>query len=302
VRQFIAAFCLSAAAASAAGINAYYSGSYGLYALGSVAGASGYGAIDFEQGNHNVLLLAAASDSSSGVIDAVPVTRGTSGHITAFGTAATFATTPYIDAGMAYASNGDLLYTRNDGTIGELKPGSTSPNKTVTSPASSSNGGTILPSGVAGGTMIVASYSAGKICTSVLTADGNGTYNLSSCGNSTTLTNPQGMAWIAAGSPLFYSASLLVGRGGSIYAYTADANGLPVSSTGTAFASFGGAIEGLTLDPVTGDLLVSTTASDQIYEIQGFAAPSSAAEPGSLVLVPLGLALCCFGRRPLRRR
>jgi hypothetical protein len=64
------------------------------------------------------------------VVRTPPVT----GHITGFnGTAVQFSTAPQIDGGLAFAPNGVLLFTEDpDNKMGEIKPGNTAPDKTVT--------------------------------------------------------------------------------------------------------------------------------------------------------------------------
>lgn len=292
-------FILTAAGAFASGITTFYSGSYSINSLGAVAGASGYGAILFEQGNNNVLLLAGNADYSSGLIDAVTLTRGPDGHITGFSSVVQYSTAPYIDGGLAYAPNGDLLFTQYGGTgIGQIKPGSTSPDKTVSSPAGSGGGSLgFVPSGMPGaGNFVTASYGASRFCVSALTADGSGTYNVAGCATPESISGPAVAVWVAAGSPLFSSASVLVGRTGTVYAYTLDANGLPSPSSANAFLTVPGIATGMAVDPLTGDLVVAATSPDQLFLVKGFnASAASIPEPGSLVAVTIGIALIALG-------
>src|SRR5579883_1207408 len=275
---------LTARGAFASGITPYYSGSYGIYSLGAVAGISGYGAILFEQGNSDVLLLAGYADYSSGVIDAVTVSRDASGNVVGFSSTNQFAAAPYIDSGMAYAPNGVVLFTQYGGSgIGEIKPGGANPAKTVSSPAGS-GGGTLgfVPTGMNGaGNFVTGSYSAGRFCVSGLTADGAGTYDVAGCTGPESISGLTAAVWIASGSPLFPANSMLVARTGTVYAYTLDGNGLPNPASANAFLTTSGIVTGLAVDPVTGDLLVSATSSDQLTRVDGFTLSSaSVPEPG----------------------
>lgn len=297
--RILVLFMLTAVGAFASGVTPFYSGSYSIYSLGAVAGVSGYGAVLFEQGNNNVLLLVGNADYSSGVIDAVTLTRDVNGHITGFSSAVQYASAPYIDSGMAYAPNGDLLYTQYAGAgIGEIKPGGTSPATSVSSPAGSGGGPLgFVPSGMPGaGNFVTGSYSASRFCVSALTADGSGTYNVSGCATPETVSGPAVAVWVAAGSPLFSSASALVARTGTVYAYTLDANGLPTPSSANAFLTVPGIATGMALDPVTGDLVVAATSQDQLFVVKGFnASGSSVPEPGSAIPVTIGVALIGLG-------
>ena len=299
MRTFIALFLAFAAGAYADAITPFYSGSYGLVTLGAVGGVSGYGAIHFEQGNSSVLLLGINDDSAAGAIEAVNVTRGAGGHITGFGSATQLSTAPFIDAGMDYISDGDLLFVQFGGTgIGEIKPGGSSPATFVSSPGGGSGGAIgLVPSGVPGaGNLVAASYSNNKLCTTTATPDGGGTDTLSACSNSVSISNPTGIAWVPAGAPVFPSAEILINRGSTTYAYAVDANGLPTGA-GTAFFTTAFSLMGAAFDPVTGDLLLTTTSSDRIYEIQGFPDPPPTPEPGTFALVPATLAVIWVGRR-----
>jgi hypothetical protein len=299
--RIFAFLLLTAGGLFASGITPFYSGSYGIYTLGGVAGVTGYGAILFEQGNNNVLLLAGNADYSAGVIDAVTLTRDAAGDISGFSSVAQLSTAPYIDHGLAYAPNGDLFFTQDGGAgIGQIQPGGTSPAKTVSSPAGSGGGSVgFVPSGVSGaGNLVTASYTGGRFCVSTPTADGSGTYDVAGCANPVSIAGVSAFLWVAAGSPLFPASSLLVARAGNVYAYTVDANGLPNPGSANAFLNTSGLVNGLALDPVTGDLLVSASSSDQIFVVQGFlSATSSAPEPGTLAAGAAGAAALLLRRR-----
>ena len=155
-----------------------FAGSYTITPLGAASTVPpNYGGLVFQQGNSDVLLLGGNSEAASGEIDAVTVVR-TGVHITGFGAATQFKTAPYIDGGLIYAPNGDLLFMAytSSNQIGQLKAGWTTTSKTVDNPVGGT-GGTfqMVPAGYNGaGNFIIASYSNSSYCASSLTPDGAG--------------------------------------------------------------------------------------------------------------------------------
>ena len=78
--------------------------------------------------DNNTLLIGGAANASTGVIDAVALTRDVNGNISGFGAVTQFSTAPYIDGGLAFGPGGDQFYTAYPtNSLGEIKPGSTSP-------------------------------------------------------------------------------------------------------------------------------------------------------------------------------
>jgi hypothetical protein len=287
-----------------------YDSQYSLNDLGSVAGLpTPYGGVVFEAGNPNVLLIGGSANNGGGAIYSVGVTRNAQGHITGFQGAATlYATAPYIDGGLAYAPNGDLLYTAYPtNQIGEIKPGSTSPDKMVDlnslGVTSSVGSLAIVPSGFPGaGSFKIASYNGGGFYSASLTPDGSGTYNIS---NVALVSNPgggpEGIAYVPLGSPLFPSPSLLLAEygNGTVQAFTLDSNG-NLTGTGQDFITGLTGAEGAIIDPVTGDFVFSTFGgSDQVVVVQGFAR-TVVPEPAGVTLAAVclgGLALRSWRRR-----
>src|ERR1035438_5543243 len=114
---------LFALAANAQTVQAPYSSNYTLVSLGP-----GLGALTFL--NPSTLLITGGEGSNT--ISAVPVTRGANGHVTALGTAVTYADgMAFLDAGLAFGPGGVLFARTWTQTLYELKPGSTSPDLTV---------------------------------------------------------------------------------------------------------------------------------------------------------------------------
>jgi hypothetical protein len=59
----------------------------------------------------NTLLLGGTANASGGAIYEATVTRDAGGNITSIGPATPFATSPFIDGGLAFGPGGDLFFT-----------------------------------------------------------------------------------------------------------------------------------------------------------------------------------------------
>jgi hypothetical protein len=289
-----------------------FSSDYTLVDLGALPGIpSPYGGLTLEAGNPNVLLIGGNANTSRGAIYAIPVTRDVHGNINGFGAATLFASAPYIDGGLAYGPGGVLFYTTFDtNTIGEIKPGSTSPDKIVPlAPLGVDPNGlgvgslAFVPAGFpSAGAFRIASYWNGQFYDASLHADGSGTYNIASVTadplaviHSNTGPDPEGVAYVPQGSKDFASTSLLVSqyRSGIIGTYTADADGNPLASSKVPFITGLNGAEGAFIDPLTGDFLFTTfnggfnPGGDHFIVVEGFNAPTSTSpvpEPSTLVM------------------
>ena len=311
--------------AHAQAFGADFSGLYSMVNLGAAPGvATSYGGITISATNSNTLLLGANANNGAATIDSIGVTRSLingANRITGFlGTAAVVSTAAGIggnggiDGGLAYAPNKDLFYTSySDNSLGEIKPGSSAPDKqidlTALGVASSTGGLQFVPSGLPNaGALWISSYNTGELYQTTLVADGSGTYNLSGL---TDLGNigdgPEGITFVAAGNPGFTSPSILVsdyGAGGVI-AYTLDASGHPIVGSARNFITGFNGAEGGTVDATTGDFLFSTFGgAGGVIAVRGFAATASAAapEPGDLALIVAGLPILTGLAMRRRRR
>jgi hypothetical protein len=136
----------------------------------------------------STLLIGGNANVSGGVIDQIGVTRGSGNHITGFsGSATQFSTAPNIDGGLSFGSSGVLFFTGYpSNTLGEIKSGSASPNKTIllstlSPPVETSVGAlAFVPGGFAGaGEFKIVSYNSGGWYTGTLMPDRSGTFDLS---------------------------------------------------------------------------------------------------------------------------
>ncbi len=269
-------------------VDPFYSGTYSLINLGSVAGVpTNYGGLIFKAGDPNTILLGGSANNSGGLFYSVAVTRGAGNHIVALGPATALGFGINNDGGIAYGPGGVLFYSEYIvNNVGEVKPGSNSDNKTVAlGPLSipvSTGALNFVPAGYNGaGQFKVSSWPGGQFYTVSLTPDGSGTYNLTSAALEVTLPGgPEGFVYVPQGSTLFPTQSMLVSEytANNIATYTIDANGNPVLASRQTFISGLAGAESAAIDPVTGDFFFSTFGgSNQVIEVQGFSTPAPAA-------------------------
>ena len=294
---------------SAQVIEAPYSSSYSYISLNTPSGVPGsFGGLTLKAGDANTLLIGGSANNSGGGIYSIGLTRGLDNHITGFsGTASLFSTAPNIDGGLVYAPNGDLLYTAfPSNQIGEIKPGSASPDKIISVPDVFSSVGSLqfIPAGFVGaGHLAIASYSGGGYYTSSLIPDGSGTYDLAPQVLQANLGHgPEGITFVPAGNAQFAVNSILVSEygGGNVATYTLDSLGNPIESSRQVFISGLSGAEGAFTDPLTGDFLFSTFGnSNQVIEVRGFLPVPEVSVSVSLgLLLTLGFGgLCLTGRR-----
>ena len=186
-----------------------------------------------------------------------------------------------LDGGLIFAPNGTLLYTTYfDNSIGQIKPGSTSPDKFINlSPLGidppSTGGLIIVPEGFPGaGRLKISSYDNGNFYDALLLPDGDGTYDVTVEGSIN--LNPddgsnkglEGIVYLDNSYPNFNTDSVLIAEynNNNIGAYEIDEKGDPIKETERLFVSGfprsgAGSQMGLIVDPVTGDLLLSTDSA-----------------------------------------
>jgi hypothetical protein len=282
-------------------IDPFYSGSYTAFDIGSVPGVpSLYGGLTLKAADNNTLLIGGNANIASGGLYAIGVTRNAGNHITGFsGTATFFADAAYNDGGVQYGPGGVLFLARwpvNE--IGQTKPGSTITDKIVDmgalGVASSAAALAFVPGGFPGaGQLKLVSWSGGEWYTLGYSADGSGTFDITSATYNTTLGGgPEGIAYIPLGSPLFSVPSMLQSEysAGKVASYEVDANGNPIVATRRDFITDLTGAEGAFIDPLTGDFIFSTFGGgDRIVVVEGFVPPPQVPIPPSVLLFGSGL-------------
>lgn len=256
--------------------------SYSLTDLGTVEKLPiAYGGMTFKKDDSNTLLIGGLSDMPDAGIYSVKVTRDSNKQIIGFERASLFAKAPGIggagiDAGLTYDPSGNVLFytTYPDNSIGQIKPGSTQPDKQIdltTLGIGVSTGALgFVPEGFAGaGRLKITSYSTNTFYDTIITPDGTGTYDIAPPTESVSLINGlDAFMYVKAGSPGFTKDSLLMTEydTNEVSAYEIDDNGNPIADTRQSFITGLGfhtptatiGVMGATIDPVTGNFLFST--------------------------------------------
>jgi hypothetical protein len=291
-----------------------YSLDYTLVDLGAADNVpTNYSTLVVNPNNTNQLLVGGSANGPSAVIDRVTVTRDINGHITGFVPNSTQQVSTAssgvggIDGGLQYGPGGVLFFTSySDNHLGEIKPGSTTPDKfinlTAAGVASSTGSLAFVPNGFANaGHLKITSYNGGGIYDTTISPDGSGTYDIAQpvTPGPNTGAGPEGLAFIRAGNADFPANSLLIAEygAGRVSAYLLDANSDPILASRTDFITGLSGASGATIDPVTGDFLFDTFGGgNHVIEVRGFVAVP---EPASIVLIGAGAATLLLG---IRRR
>ncbi|MFO1077848.1 MAG: hypothetical protein U1E73_09000 [Planctomycetota bacterium] len=271
------------AAVSAQTIQPPFNGAYVYTNLGSAAGVgTPYGGCVFKAGNPNVLVLGGGANGGSGAIYEVTVARDPQGFITGFvGTATQVSTAAFIDGGLCYGPNNVLFFTTyNNNTLGQIKPGSTVPDKVINLANFGVTGSTgtcnFAPANFPGaGELKIASYSGGGFYGFTIAPDGTGTFDITPANGPTQINGgPEGILYVPPGSALIPDyTSILVNEysTGSVVLYSLDAQGNPVPASRTMFMTGLSGAEGSCIDPITGDLVfVTFGGGDRVVRVTGF--------------------------------
>ena len=238
--------------------------------LGTPLTPLNWGGVNFKPGNPNVLLMGGYAYNSAGVIWEVPIVRGAGGHITGLaGGDVQFSTAPFIDGGLTFAPGNVLLFTSwPSNNLGQLKPGSTVPDRTdllTTYGVTSSTGGAcIVPAGFAGaGRLKLTSYTADSWFDMALTPDGNGTFTPGTASAALPLPGtiyggPEGIAYVHGGASGIAVDGVVVAEYGEwqVALYDIDSNGDPITATRQVLLDNLVNADGVVLDPSTGDFVV----------------------------------------------
>jgi hypothetical protein len=243
---------------------------YSFYDVGTPAIPGSITGITFESGNTNALLIGGYGYSSFGTIWQVPIVRDAGGHVASYaGGNVQVATAPYIDGGLTYGPGGVLFHTGwGPNTLGQLEAGSTAPDRTDVltgyGVGGSVGGVTFVPPGFAGaGKCKLTDFNTEGWYELPLTPDGNGTYQPGTAVLLATITGwggPEAIAYVAGGVPGFAVDSVVIAEYGAWQAavYDIDGNGDPIIATRRVLIDNVPNLDGLTIDPLTGDFLITT--------------------------------------------
>lgn len=270
-----------------------YNSNYTITSLGQVPGmpngVSDYlGGLTLKAGDPNTLLIAGQANIAAGAIYQIGLTRDANMNITGLsGTATKYADAPYIDGGLTYGPVGVLFYTTNRGTlpgtnsIGQFKPGSTTLNKLIDLSTLGIGGTTGSIAFAPDGSLKILQYydtgsTPGKIYSASVTADGNGTYNITNVSLVGTYGKGlEGLVYVPTGSALFPQSSVLLTDywNSKISAYDIDSNYNPILATKRDFVTGLTGAEGAFLDPYSNNFLFAQLGvSKDVMVVKGFAA------------------------------
>ncbi|MCA8954287.1 MAG: hypothetical protein KDE27_32565, partial [Planctomycetes bacterium] len=284
-RSLLAAIPLFFAAALAAQVQIQppFAGVYVHTDLGSVPGLPvPYGGVVFKANDPSKLLVGGNANNPAAAIYEVDVVRDNQGFITGFtGSATVHSTAPNIDGGLCYGPNGVLFYTAyNINVLGQIKPGSTAPDKliglTQHGVLSSTGACNFVPNGFPGaGQLKIVSFNSWTYYGFAVSPDGTGTFDIAAINGPTMVAGgPEGILYVPPGSALIpdYQYVLISEwSAGEAALYQVDADGNAVGSSRTPFVSGLSGAEGACTDPITGDLVFSTfNGGDRIFRITGF--------------------------------
>jgi hypothetical protein len=256
--------------------------------LGGAPGVQGpYGGLLMSPESANTIILSGQANSTQAKLFEVGVVRNDLGQIVSFGcggTSATFlANVPGqfggIDGGLDLGPGGLLLYTTfSDNRFGQIKPGSTGPDRLTDlgtlGIAASTGTLRIVPEGFPGaGRLKIATYSGSVWYDVPFVVGTDGLLTLSNPVLTRQLSGqPEGILYVKAGNPGFAVDSVLICEYGTgiVSAYEIDANGDPIVGTRRPFVSGVSGVEGATQDPVTGDFLFSRFSAASVIAVRGF--------------------------------
>lgn len=251
-----------------------------------------YGGISARPGEPDQLIVGGGGEGSGAAFFKVGVMRDVGGHISGLnGSKSVYATAPKLAGGAAFGPSfnaGEVFfYSIASGSggvdVGMIRWGSSSTGKTINIVPETPGGLGFVPPGFRGFPQMKILTASGRFYSVKLQADAEGTYDLAGAELSATLPvgSVQSFVYIKAGSPGFAADSMLVAEyaTGNIAAYEIDGTGTPRPATRRTF--FSGASlshpEGMTIDPLTADLLITTYSSSTsgIYRISGFIPPAA---------------------------
>lgn len=261
-----------------------FSGSYTATDIGGTGTPSPHGGLTFLPGDPNHILIGSNPNAISGVFYKLPVPRNASCHIPDFVSGVVYGTIgEYNDAGVTFGPEHVLFstrYPRNE--LAQTRIASADENRIddldahgiVEEP--SVTGAAFVPGGFAGAGQFKLISIDGNWYTLPLTPDGTGTFTPGTGSFHATLVgSPEGIAYVGGSNAVFGADSVIVAENFAnvLSTYTLDPDGNPVVASRRPFASGLNSPEGLAVDPLTGDLLISSIAGSSIIRISGFVVP-----------------------------
>ncbi|MBD2339382.1 DUF4114 domain-containing protein [Calothrix sp. FACHB-156] len=262
-----------------------FNSSYTVASLGELPGLpTPYVGLAFKADDPNTLYIGSTPQGEKGEIFAIALKRDANNHIVGFtGSAKLLSSALGLngglnDAGLTFGPNNVLFYTTwNDNTVGQIKPGSSNPDKQVELTSlgyqPSVGGLTFVPQGFPGaGRLKITSYDTGNFYDTTVSADGTGTWNIAPTTKSVQITGgPDAFIYVSASMPKFTSDRILVAEQDTdtVSAYNIDANGDPIPTTRQEFLTGIDGPIGAAIDPLTGDFFFSTYSFGD-FNPQGF--------------------------------
>jgi hypothetical protein len=265
-------------------VDPFYASRYTCYDLGPVPGvpAQKYGGLTLTLDRcSTTLLIGGEANQATGKLYAVPVGRDAAGHVSAFLQPGTVrAEAPYNDGGITFGPAGVLFFTRwPSNQLQETRAGSAAVDRVIDlaalGVAQSAASLAFVPAGLpSAGALKLVSWSGGQWYTAAI-RPAQDTFDVTAARLELTLPGgPEGFVYVAAGSPLFDTHSLLVSEwtGNQIATYQVDDGGNPRPGTRRTFISGLRGAEGATRDPATGDFFFSTwgQSADRVIVVRGF--------------------------------
>jgi hypothetical protein len=241
-------------------------------------GPAHFGGVTFDASGSQMLVVGAGATVSATAFSYTPIRDPGTSRITGLSAGTSFAPTPGGDGGLEL--QGGLLWWTKYGShqVGQYNPANAT-SYSVGLPAfwSTTGGLTFVPAGYPNaGMLLVSSYTFGWIYSFPLVSAGNGFFNLGPASLYANMpqAGSEGMKFITSG-PL--AGHLLVAN------YTFQridaipinpATSLPMGGVNTPVVNtiitgLAGA-EGLGVDPVTGDLFISSLLTSILYRVDGF--------------------------------
>jgi hypothetical protein len=262
-----------------------YAGSYSCYDLGSVPGVpmQKYGGLTLtREACSTTLLIGGEANFMTGKLYSIKMKRDRTGAISGFeGAATVVADAPYNDGGITFGPQDVLFFARwpvNE--LQQTRPGSMLADKVIDLdligvPYASASIGFVPPTLPGAGVFKLISWPGGQWSSLVLTADAQGTFDVSEAVRGVTLPGgPEGFVYVEAGSPQFPKNSMLVSEwsDNQVATYEIDEHADPVLGTRKTFLTGFRGPEGAYRDPATGDFFFSTWGqmADRVIVVRGF--------------------------------